>query len=289
MWPQVNRYAARFAGGRAEALAPKLWRYYAQRYTLFSRFDSGVDLDSAMWYSVTPEPVALAQAEHVARCGRSRGGLLLDGFCGAGGNAIQLALRAAKTRACLVLAVDVRRKRLRATRTNAEIYGAGHRLDFVLADFRSSPRLLRPGAVNGVFLSPPWANKGVLPGEGERPFSVRRLAGGLDSAELLRGARALSPDVALFLPRETPLREVRALVAVARSDVLLQEHVRSVNGRDAHRPTVPTPPKPRTRHAPCRGKRRNAIATEAQLSIQAPEARVRKNMSQANNKPIIST
>ena len=60
-------------------------QYWAQRYRLFSKFDSGISLDPESWYSVTPERIA----QHIAH--RCRCDLVVDGFCGVGGNAIQFA------------------------------------------------------------------------------------------------------------------------------------------------------------------------------------------------------
>ena len=80
-------------------------KYWAQRYRFFSRFDEGVLLDkskqtpqriqtqsshmflisfnTAGWFSVTPEAIARHTAE------RCRCAVVVDAFCGIGGNAIQ--------------------------------------------------------------------------------------------------------------------------------------------------------------------------------------------------------
>jgi hypothetical protein len=39
-------------------LPRQLWKYWPQRYSLFSRFDDGVLMDEQGWYSVTPETIA---------------------------------------------------------------------------------------------------------------------------------------------------------------------------------------------------------------------------------------
>ena len=39
-------------------LPSKLWKYWMQRYTLFSRFDDGILMDEEGWFSVTPEGIA---------------------------------------------------------------------------------------------------------------------------------------------------------------------------------------------------------------------------------------
>ncbi|WAR24115.1 TGS1-like protein, partial [Mya arenaria] len=64
---------------------PELRKYWGQRYRLFSRFDEGIRLDREGWFSVTPEKIA----EHIAD--RCRCDVILDAFCGAGGNSIQFA------------------------------------------------------------------------------------------------------------------------------------------------------------------------------------------------------
>ena len=51
---------------------------------LFSKYDAGIKLDDEAWFSTTPEIIA----EYVAK--RIGGGVILDGFCGVGGNTIQV-------------------------------------------------------------------------------------------------------------------------------------------------------------------------------------------------------
>lgn len=62
-------------------------KYWCQRYSLFSRFDSGIKMDEEGWFFVTPESIAI---HHATRC---NGGIVIDSFTGVGGNAIQLAKR----------------------------------------------------------------------------------------------------------------------------------------------------------------------------------------------------
>lgn len=60
-------------------------KYYSQRYRLFEKFDEGILLDEESWFSVTPERIA----DHIAQ--RTKCRLILDAFCGVGGNAIAFA------------------------------------------------------------------------------------------------------------------------------------------------------------------------------------------------------
>lgn len=71
--------------GQAAIISPLLQKYWFQRYNLFSRYDEGIELDEEGWYSVTPEDIAIKQAE------KCRGRTVIDCFAGVGGNAIQFA------------------------------------------------------------------------------------------------------------------------------------------------------------------------------------------------------
>ena len=62
-------------------------KYWTQRYSLFSLFDSGIKMDEEGWFSVTPEPIA---KHHASRVGA---GVTIDCFTGVGGNAIQFAAK----------------------------------------------------------------------------------------------------------------------------------------------------------------------------------------------------
>ena len=66
-------------------LPQALRKYYNQRYTLFSRWDHGIQYDEEGLFSVTPEALALHTA---IRCSCD---VVIDAFAGIGGNSIQLA------------------------------------------------------------------------------------------------------------------------------------------------------------------------------------------------------
>lgn len=75
------------AGLPAEIAGDKsMFKYWYRRFMLFSRFDQGVRLDRESWFSVTPETVAAHTAQ------RCKCDLIVDAFCGAGGNTIQFAM-----------------------------------------------------------------------------------------------------------------------------------------------------------------------------------------------------
>uniref|UniRef100_A0A8C6SBK9 Trimethylguanosine synthase n=1 Tax=Neogobius melanostomus TaxID=47308 RepID=A0A8C6SBK9_9GOBI len=147
--PQRTRARQRQQEPMPEEIAaePDLAKYWAQRHRLFSRFDEGIRLDREGWFSVTPERIAEHIALRVQQCFPDAQ-LIIDAFCGVGGNAIQFALTGTR-----VLAVDIDPVRLDLARHNASVYGVEQRIDFVQGDFLElAPRL--HGDV--VFLSPPW-------------------------------------------------------------------------------------------------------------------------------------
>ncbi|MFT4979775.1 MAG: precorrin-6B methylase 2 [Myxococcota bacterium] len=131
---------------------------------LFSRWSSGVrlDEDEEARYSVTPEAMALTLAERL----KVEGKVVVDGFCGAGGNAIAFARRGAQ-----VIALDTDAHRLDMARHNAKLYGVEGRIQFVQGDFFHA-------AAEGdvVFLDPPWAGGSPLLdaawAEGRRRFAA---------------------------------------------------------------------------------------------------------------------
>ncbi|OCH96272.1 S-adenosyl-L-methionine-dependent methyltransferase [Obba rivulosa] len=219
-----------------------LRKYFFQRERYFSKYSEGCLLDEEGWYSVTPERIADQIAE------RCRCDVVLDAFCGVGGNAIAFA------RTCeRVIALDTSPVRLALARHNAAIYGVEGRIEFILADFLSFARaLLRPPSseahkylpgqaadsasearpsrkIDVVFLSPPWGGPSYLtdasPEEGGAAgdpqaaleyslASIRPIHG----AQLFKLARRITRNVAYFLPRNTRLEEVAALVDGAERD-----------------------------------------------------------------------
>ncbi|VDC02842.1 unnamed protein product [Peniophora sp. CBMAI 1063] len=208
-----------------------LRKYFGQRTRLFSRYDEGCLLDEEGWYSVTPEAIADQIAE------RCRCGTVLDAFCGVGGNAIAFAKTCER-----VIALDISPTRLALARHNAEIYGVADRIEFILADFLSFARTLRPTGtgslctdypdpatrkIDVVFLSPPWGGPSYLAGsalpgstaeEDEATAEVKHPEFTLDSVAPIHGrelfdvARQISRNVAYFLPRNTRLEEIAALL-----------------------------------------------------------------------------
>jgi len=108
-------------------------KYWAQRRRLFSRFDRGIQLDAEGWYSVTPEIIADHVATRVASLvessetfeaqlnGGNGGVVILDGFCGMGGNAIAFG-KIPSNIVSKIVCVDTDRSKLLKAAHNASLY-----------------------------------------------------------------------------------------------------------------------------------------------------------------------
>ena len=191
---------------------------FSQRHRYFSLYDEGCLLDRVGWYSVTPELIANQIAE------RCRCDIIVDAFCGVGGNAIAFAQTCER-----VIAIDNDETRLRLARHNATIYGVADRIEFVLGDFVQFAKTLtgrveaRQGGrvVDVVFLSPPWGGPSYLHGTDSNPPSDAsqhpdfRLSDitPIDGSELFKLAEHITPNIAYYLPRNTNLQDISDLVS----------------------------------------------------------------------------
>ncbi|KAJ3019412.1 Trimethylguanosine synthase [Thoreauomyces humboldtii] len=163
----------------------ELKKYWNQRYSLFSKFDEGIMLDEESWYSVTPEKIA----EHHAT--RMSCNFIIDGFCGAGGNAIQFAKTCKR-----VVAIDICPLKLRCARNNARLYGVEDRIEFVLGDVM---QVIGKYKADAVFLSPPWGGPKYL---GDPIYDIKK-ALPLDCDKLMTSVRAVTKNIGLYMPRNS--------------------------------------------------------------------------------------
>eukprot|EP00112_Aurelia_sp_Birch-Aquarium-sp1_P010856 Seg230.17 transcript_id=Seg230.17/GoldUCD/mRNA.D3Y31 product="Trimethylguanosine synthase" protein_id=Seg230.17/GoldUCD/D3Y31 len=165
-------------------------KYWNQRYRLFSRFDEGIKLDKESWYSVTPEKIA----EHIAE--RCRCDVVIDAFCGAGGNTIQLAFTCER-----VIAIDIDVTKIEIAKHNAAVYGVADRIEFIIGDyFDVAPNL----KADAVFLSPPWGGPAY---SDAKVFDIKTMIVP-DGEEIFKVAEKISKNVAYFLPRNVDIEQV---------------------------------------------------------------------------------
>ncbi|KAG8520688.1 Trimethylguanosine synthase, partial [Galemys pyrenaicus] len=170
------------------AAVPELAKYWAQRYRLFSRFDDGIKLDREGWFSVTPEKIA----EHIAgRVSQTfKCDIVVDAFCGVGGNTIQFALTGKK-----VIAIDIDPVKIDLARNNAEVYGIADKIEFICGDFLLLASHLKADVV---FLSPPWGGPDYATAE---TFDIRTM--------IL--SQKITNNIVYFLPRNADIDQVASL------------------------------------------------------------------------------
>ncbi|BEJ16046.1 hypothetical protein CspHIS471_0506510 [Cutaneotrichosporon sp. HIS471] len=190
---------------KAADVPAHLKKYFYQRHSLFPAYSRlPLLLDDTGWFSVTPSEIA----EHIAE--RCRSDVILDAFCGVGGNAIAFA------RTCeRVIAMDNDITRLSLARHNALHYGVADRIEFVLADYVEWAReYARRGAhareeVDVVFLSPPWGGPEYLSfgADGSPTYPLSAVLP-IPGDELFAITAPITPNIAYYLPRNVDVEEV---------------------------------------------------------------------------------
>ncbi|KAF8928151.1 Trimethylguanosine synthase [Haplosporangium gracile] len=177
----------------ASQLPKTMAKYWAQRYRYFSLYDQGIQMDQEGWYSVTPEKIAAHIAE---RCASD---VIIDAFCGVGGNTIQFAMTCHR-----VIAIDIDPVRLQCARHNARIYGVEDRIEFICGDYMTLlPRL----KADVVFLSPPWGGPGYL---AQDLFDIKRDIP-MDGEHLFNETCKITKNIAYFLPRNSDPEQISRL------------------------------------------------------------------------------
>ncbi|CAH2352674.1 trimethylguanosine synthase [[Candida] railenensis] len=136
-------------------------KYWSKRYMLFSKFDEGVYMTSELWYSVTPEDVAIFVAKLVKEL-IPEAEHILDICCGGGGNSIQFG-KYFKS----VGAIDINKNNLACTEHNASIYGVKEHLWVYQGDWNEMASTKKSGAVNKS-----WIPKSVTHGKSGKPFDL---------------------------------------------------------------------------------------------------------------------
>ncbi|XP_044280017.1 trimethylguanosine synthase isoform X1 [Varanus komodoensis] len=190
---------------------PELAKYWAQRYRLFSRFDEGIQLDREGWFSVTPEKIAEHIAERVKQSFKYD--IIVDAFCGVGGNAIQFALASKR-----VIAIDIDPVKISLAHNNAKVYGVADQIEFLCGDFMKLASTLKADVV---FLSPPWGGPEYTAAE---TFDIQTMISP-DGFEIFRLSQKITNNIVYFLPRNADIDQLRAAKAwlQPRQDVELTE------------------------------------------------------------------
>lgn len=145
------------------------------------------------WFSVTPEKVA----EHAAE--RCQCDIIIDAFCGAGGNTIQFALTCER-----VIAIDIDPVKISLAKHNAEIYGVSDRIDFIIGDFFALAKNLKADAV---FLSPPWGGPRY---QNNDVYDLETMLLPKPITEIMAVAKRITDNIALFVPKNSNVDQVNS-------------------------------------------------------------------------------
>lgn len=200
-------------------LPKKCKKYWSKRYSLFSKYDEGIYMTSDLWYSVTPEEIAIFTAQ-IVQDAIPECQTILDICCGGGGNTIQFANYFAS-----VGAVDVNALNMKCTMHNASVYGVEHKIWSTIGDWNSLSKNSEDGEINMswipselkkkskpfdfIFCSPPWGGPSYNTSGKEynlfsmEPFPIHSLC---------RQILQYTDHFGLFLPRNLCLSDLESLV-----------------------------------------------------------------------------
>jgi predicted RNA methylase len=133
--------------------------------------------------------------------------VIVDPFCGCGGNAIQFAMTCH-----MVIAIDIDPKKIAAARINAAIYKVEHRIEFIVGDAMTILPQLK-GVADVIFLSPPWGGPTYSTAI---EFDLNTMIPApLNGIEIYRVAHAVTPDIVYFLPRNCSISQLSAMATEA--------------------------------------------------------------------------
>ena len=167
-------------------------KWWKKRHFLFSKFDQGIIIESnESWYSVTPEEISHSISKFFFKNFYSES-VILDAFCGVGGNTIQFA------KYFKVIAIDIDPKKIEAARHNAKIYNVEQNIEFIVGDyFRIAPGL--KNKVDAVFLAPPWGG----PKYKKLPTYDLEINMPLNGKKIFSVASSISKNIAFYVPKNT--------------------------------------------------------------------------------------
>ena len=179
-----------------------IFKYWKNRLTLFSKISNkDIYMTRELWFSVTPEYVAKFVARFIKSC-LPEAEVILDVYCGGGGNTIQFAQYFRK-----VYGVDSSLEHLYCTFRNAQAYNVEDRVWLKYGDWPtlSRKRRFEKVRVDCVFSSPPWGGPEYLRSE---TYDLEKALCPQGLKETLAGLLRVSENVVLFLPRNSDLSQL---------------------------------------------------------------------------------
>eukprot|EP00835_Amoeboradix_gromovi_P004862 NODE_409_length_9212_cov_0.585537.p6 type:complete len:232 gc:universal NODE_409_length_9212_cov_0.585537:4981-5676(+) len=177
----------------AEELPVMLRRYWNKRNDYFRNFDSGFLADEEGLYSITPHLAAKRIAS------RFSGMIVVDGFCGIGGNTIAFARVCKK-----VIAIELDEQRIRLAKHNARVSGVLGKIEFINGDFFEEVVKLKD--FDAVFCSPPWNIKKYF---NSKIYSLNDTSP--NGFDIFKACKNVTNNIALMLPKHTSIEDLQML------------------------------------------------------------------------------
>lgn len=181
---------------------PTLFKYWRFRSNLFSKMDSNqIYLTHELWFSVTPESIATFFANFVKAC-IPNAKIILDVFCGGGGNTIQFAKLFPK-----VIGIDFSLEHLYCTAQNAKVYELDDRIWLKYGDWNKvrNSKIFEKNKIDCIFASPPWGGPNYLKKD---VYDLEVNLKPIGITKLLKQMFEISKNVILFLPRNSDLNQL---------------------------------------------------------------------------------
>ena len=137
-------------------------------------------------------------------------GIILDAFCGLGGDIIHLSKRT------FSIGCDIDRDRLLDGRIIHEAVGS-NRVEYILCDSMRGISCFRSNAFDLVYLSPPWGHQAIRNRRKAPVFGLRSLRSlAVDGFEAFTRALRLcrNRNICYYLPRGMDVEELKTLAAL---------------------------------------------------------------------------
>jgi len=157
-----------------------------------------------LWFSVTPESIASFFANFVRAC-IPDAQVILDVFCGGGGNTIQFAKQFPK-----VFGVDFSLEHLYCTAQNAKVYEVDDRIWLKYGRWEKicAQEYFQDINVDCIFASPPWGGPNYLKKD---VYDLETNLQPMGITKLLKSMLKISKNIILFLPRNSDLNQLSSV------------------------------------------------------------------------------
>ncbi|CAD8176164.1 unnamed protein product [Paramecium octaurelia] len=183
-------FTCQMVSGISDDIPKHLQKFYKKRHFLFKKFNEGILLDEESWYSVIPEVMSSYIANKLKISSPESD--VVDGFCGSGGLAIQLA-QLFKT----VICIDIDPIKINNITKNLQVYQSIARviqMNFLEYCHNNQDFIL--------VMCPPWGGLNYL----HKPYDLNNMKPSLQ--ELLTKGLQMTDKIVLQLPKNIDLLQL---------------------------------------------------------------------------------